>query len=234
MDDTTHQPTVRLQGFHAVKHAVRFGAGVERVLVTDRNAALELAGELAPDLEAALRDASVVSAGEFEESLGSLHPTGVGAVAARPPLPDLEALLGRAATPVVFLEEPRHLGNIGAVIRAVAGLGGSGVLTSGPADPWHETALRGSAGLHFAIPVLRVEALPAFDNPLIALDPEGRDVNESAIPANAVLAFGTERSGLSDQVLARAAHRVRIPMRDGVSSLNLATSVAVALFASLS
>ncbi|MFB6240546.1 MAG: TrmH family RNA methyltransferase [Gemmatimonadota bacterium] len=47
----------------------------------------------------------------------------------------------------------------------------------------------------------------------------------------AVLAFGTERHGLSPDLLDRAERRVRIPMREGVSSLNLAVSVAVALYA---
>ncbi len=46
-----------------------------------------------------------------------------------------------------------------------------------------------------------------------------------------MLAFGTERQGLSDELLARAHARIGIPMRAGVSSLNLATSVAALLFA---
>ncbi len=50
------------------------------------------------------------------------------------------------------------------------------------------------------------------------------------MPGDAVLAFGTERHGLTDALLARADLRVRIPMRAGVSSLNLATSVAAVLY----
>ncbi|HWT93945.1 MAG TPA: TrmH family RNA methyltransferase, partial [Solirubrobacteraceae bacterium] len=51
-----------------------------------------------------------------------------------------------------------------------------------------------------------------------------------AVPPGALLAFGTERHGLSDALLAQADARVRIPMRAGVSSLNLATAVAAALY----
>ena len=47
----------------------------------------------------------------------------------------------------------------------------------------------------------------------------------------ALLAFGTERYGLSDELCALADARLSIPMRAGVSSLNLATSVAAVLFA---
>ncbi len=46
-----------------------------------------------------------------------------------------------------------------------------------------------------------------------------------------MLAFGTERYGLSEELRARADASVSIPMRPGVSSLNLATSVAAVLFA---
>ena len=67
--------------------------------------------------------------------------------------------------------------------------------------------------------------------PLLALDPDGEPLAPAELPARALLAFGTERYGLSDELLARADARVSIPMRAGVSSLNLATSVAAVLFA---
>jgi TrmH family RNA methyltransferase len=69
------------------------------------------------------------------------------------------------------------------------------------------------------------------DRPLLAIDPRGDPLEPCALDARAVLAFGTERHGLSDELLARADARVSIPMREGVSSLNLATSVAAVLFA---
>ena len=50
------------------------------------------------------------------------------------------------------------------------------------------------------------------------------------MPRHAILAFGCERHGLSDELLPSADARIRIPMRAGVSSLNLATSVAAVLY----
>ena len=67
--------------------------------------------------------------------------------------------------------------------------------------------------------------------PLLALDPDGEEIDPAAIPARAILAFGTERHGLSDELLADADGRIALPMRAGVSSLNLATSVAAVLYA---
>jgi TrmH family RNA methyltransferase len=49
--------------------------------------------------------------------------------------------------------------------------------------------------------------------------------------SRAVLAFGNERHGIGEGFVAHADRRVSIPMRPGVSSLNLATSVAAVLFA---
>jgi TrmH family RNA methyltransferase len=110
----------------------------------------------------------------------------------------------------------------------------AGVLSTGSHDPWHPDALRGAAGLHFALPVGRLSALGELDGrarSLLALDPDGEELDPAALDAGAILAFGTERHGLSDELLGRADARVRIPMRPGVSSLNLATSVAAVLFA---
>ena len=191
-----------------------------------------MATELAPDLIDSMETADEISAIQFEQLLGAGHPTGVGALASRPEPPSVADFLElvRDDAPVVLLEDPRHLGNIGAVIRVVAGLGGAGVMTTGTVDPWHETALRGSAGLHFALTVGRVGSLESLDATIIAFDPEGVDIGSIRLPHTAILAFGSERNGISSELRQKANAVVRIPMRAGVSSLNLATSVAIGLF----
>jgi TrmH family RNA methyltransferase len=77
----------------------------------------------------------------------------------------------------------------------------------------------------------RVEMLEGGERPLLAIDPDGDPLEPLELPPRAILAFGTERYGLSPELSARADARVSIPMRQGVSSLNLATSVAAVLFA---
>jgi TrmH family RNA methyltransferase len=149
---------------------------------------------------------------------------------ARRPAVDLDGVLAAAIRPVVLLDNPRNLGNLGAVVRVAAAAGAAAVLTTGDHDPWAAPALRGSAGLHFALPVLRVRSLPARGRPIVAVDPDGDPLGAEPMPAGAVYAFGSERHGLSEAVRAAASIRVAIPMRSGVSSLNLATAVAVALY----
>ena len=157
--------------------------------------------------------------------------TGVMALARRPQVDALGLLASPGAAPLVLLQRPSDLGNIGAVVRVAAAAGAAGVLTTGRHDPWHPTALRGSAGLHFALPVARLDDLPPTTRPLVALHPGGDQLGARALPDGAVLAFGSERSGLDADLLDRATHRIAIPMRAGVSSLNLATAVAVTLYA---
>ncbi len=220
-----------LEGFHALKHALRFGADVVEVAAVDPGELDRLAAELAPDLAGSLA-ARATPVGE--DVLAELAPqaprTGVVAIARRPPV-DLAAVLAdERPAPVVLLEDPRNMGNMGACVRVAAAADAAAVLTTGSNDPWSPDALRGAAGLHFALPVLAVESPPTGGRPLVAIDPEGDGLHPRDLPPRAVLAFGSERHGLSPALLERADARLGIPMRPGVSSLNLATSVAAVLF----
>ncbi|NUT38050.1 MAG: RNA methyltransferase [Hamadaea sp.] len=224
---------VLVEGLHALKHAVRFGADVRLALTTDRAGALTLAGDLAPDVvpaaAALLRE---VSPAVLAGLVGRVHATGVAALVARPEASAVAAVLAAMPrpAPIVVLENPRNLGNVGAVVRLAAGFGATGVITTGDADPWHPAALRGSAGLHFATAVAAVDLESLPDGPLHALDPDGEDIRDVRFPDGALLAFGSERHGVSARLKAKADRLVAVPMRPQVSSFNLATSVAMALF----
>jgi TrmH family RNA methyltransferase len=216
---------VLLDGFHALKHALRFGAVVPLAVTTDLAELRRLVADLAPDLGRV--EAEPVSVKVLRRLVPRPHPTAVAALAFRPQPVDGSA---PRRAPLVVLENPRNLGNIGAVVRLAAGFGAAGVLTTGDVDPWHPTAVRGAAGLHFATSVARatLDALPA--GPLFALDPEGESIHGVEFPDDALLVFGSERHGVSDDVKGMATGIVAIPMRPQVSSFNLATSVGMALF----
>lgn len=217
-----------VEGLHAVKHARRFGARFELIVAADREAAVRVAEGVAPDLVETLRGAIEIGEAGVREICGREVSGGVAALADKPTA-SLDGILA-APGPIVLLEGARHLGNVGAAIRVAAAAGAGGLLSLGNADPWHRDAIRGGAGLQFAIPAMRIEEAPGGARPLVALDPDGEPAARDEIPANPILAFGAERSGLSGELLERAAMRVRLPMRAGVSSLNLATSVAAAMY----
>lgn len=210
--------TVTLEGFHAVKHALRFAPQlVTGVRVRSLDAVRALADQLAPDLTELLL--SVATVAEVA------HHTGVQATGTLPPR-DTSVLQSRSG-PLVLLDHPRSPGNAGAVVRVAAAAGAAGVAMTGPLDPWHPRVLRGSAGLHYALPVLHVEAAEVT-GPIVVLDADGDP--QARLPADAVLVVGSERGGVGAELRARADLVLALPMRAGVSSLNLATATAAALY----
>lgn len=223
---------VMLDGFHCVKHAVRFGADIVLLVTTDRDAMFHLAGALAPDILGRFEADLVV----VDRSLaGRLRGVDAGSALvgfARRPVPGAHD--PAPSTPAVLLDNPRNLGNLGAVVRVAAGFRASAVLSTGSVDPWHPGVVRASAGLHFATVVRRVspqDDLGVADRgPLIAFDPAGDDLRGIELPDDAVLAFGSERHGLSAVVRDRADRLASIPMRELMSSYNLATSVGIGLY----
>ncbi|MBS1880233.1 MAG: rRNA methyltransferase [Actinobacteria bacterium] len=225
-----------VEGFHALKHGLRFGAEILEAVAVDPAALEALAAELAPDLAGRFAPlVETVDAATLAELVPLVPRTGVVAIARRPALDLAAALADPAPAPVVLLEQPRNMGNIGACVRVAAAAGAAALLSTGENDPWFPDAVRGGAGLQFALPVAAVaEELvlgAAAERPLLAIDPAGEPLAPGELPPRALLAFGTERDGVSAALLERAEARVAIPMRAGVSSLNLATSVAVVLFA---
>jgi RNA methyltransferase, TrmH family len=223
---------VVLEGFHALKHAVRFDAAIHVAVTSDLGELEGLAAGLAPDLTQRLASLVREVPREILRELVPQEPhTHVVAIAARPTI-DASAVLRSETSdqPIVALEDPRNLGNLGAVVRVAAAAGAAAVITTGMHDPWEPLAIRGSAGLHYALPVARADSIRPHGRPLLAIDPEGDVFRPEDLPRRSVLAFGTERGGLSDEVRAAADARIRIPMQPGVSSLNLATSVAAILF----
>ena len=224
---------VLIEGFHALKHALRFGAEILHAAITDADELATLAAALAPDIAERLPASTLMISPERLQAAGLKAPiTGVLGLARRPRVDVPAALADPRPAPIVLLERPRGLGNIGWCVRTAAAADVAGLLSTGIHDPWCPTAVRIGVGLQFALPVARVADTDwDSDRPLIAVDTSGETVHPADLPPRAILAFGTERHGLSEELLARAQARVRLPMRDGVSSLNLATSVAALLYA---
>ena len=223
---------VVLEGLHAVKHAIRFGAVLEGLWSDAPADVLEQARELAPDIVPALsRRLETVSSETFATLVARPPATRLIGVAARPEhATSATAAATTSNGPIVLLDRPRHPGNLGAVIRVGAAAEAAAVWSLGGVDPWSASVLRGAAGLHFALPVLAIDAMPASDRPRIALDDEGEPLETADLPGNAILLFGSERTGLAAQLRAAADRTIAIPMRPGISSLNLATAVAVVLY----
>jgi tRNA G18 (ribose-2'-O)-methylase SpoU len=151
-----------------------------------------------------------------------------------------EDAVGRARV-IVAMEDLTNAENVGAVFRNVAALAGSaaGVLISPRCcDPLYRKAVRVSMGHVLRIPWAREPDWPSGlarlrENGfrIIALTPasDAHDVRELDPPRRLALLLGAEGAGLTPGARQAADLCVRIPMEEGVDSLNVATACAVAL-----
>ena len=141
---------------------------------------------------------------------------------------------------VLVLAQVDNPTNVGAIVRSAAAFGFTGlVLDTESADPYARRALRVAMGTTFQLDVARTDDLDSLFESFLrhgfasfAMTP-----NTSALPLDEVkpprriaLLLGSERDGLSSDVMSRATHKVRIPMADGVDSLNVAAAAAVACY----
>lgn len=221
-----------IEGAQALKHALRFHADIQHIVTTNKKQLATLLEQLAPDVISHITHSIIeVDVTTFQRISPKNHRTQVIALAQRKIYTQQDL---NTDNPIIFLENPKDLENIGAVIRVAAAANAAAVVSSGEAAIWHPAIIRGGAGLHFALPVLN-GSLEQFsqNREVIALDPTGEDIRQATIPRNALFIFGTERYGITKETLAKADQTIRLPMKEGVSSLNLATSVAATLYGSL-
>ena len=141
----------------------------------------------------------------------------------------------------VFADNVDNPVNVGSIARNMAAMGWDALfLDNNSADPLARRALRVSMGNAFHVPHARVadtaefiRAAAADGVTTIALTPASdampmRDVR--LIEQRRLLVLGSERDGLSDDVLGACTLRVRIEMQDGIDSLNVAAASAVACY----
>ncbi|HEX9459170.1 MAG TPA: RNA methyltransferase [Thermoanaerobaculia bacterium] len=143
------------------------------------------------------------------------------------PSATLDQLFARQKSLVIALDGVQDPGNVGTVVRLAAAFDANGVvLLPGCADAFSPKAIRASAGAILTVPVVSCSAadLLACNWPIIAADARGEIADP---PAHyAVLAFGSEGSGLSP-ALANAARTIAVPMSSRIESLNVAASAAI-------
>lgn len=187
-----------------------------------------------------------VPSGALKELSGWQFHQGCLAVGVRPEPEDVGAALARAGGPglVVALEQVSNPDNVGAIFRSAAALG-AGAVVLGPtcASPLYRKAIRSSMGAALRLPFVHgqpfdeaLAALREHGHTLLALTPAAGAEDLEAVAASLdpseprTLLLGAEGDGLSDEALATADRRVRIPMQAGMDSLNVAAAAAVAVY----
>jgi TrmH family RNA methyltransferase len=168
------------------------------------------------------------------------HPSGVVAIAKARPA-DVRVVLSTVSDlPLVLvlagLQDP---GNVGAIVRAAAGFGASGIVAiEGSANPFSWKALRGAMGGTFRIPVAArgtlaemIAAARRENVRIVAAVPRGgTPLPDLDLRQPTAIVLGSEGSGISQAVMATVQQTLSIPMRAPVESLNVAIAAAVILY----
>lgn len=151
---------------------------------------------------------------------------------------DVEGLAPDARC-VALLHAVRDPGNAGTILRSADAAGADAVVfSSDSVDVYNPKTVRASAGSIFHLPVVRgadtkaaVEALRGRGMRILAMDTRGdADLYELDLADPVAFLFGNEAWGLPPQVAELADQTVRVPLRGGAESLNLAAAATVCLF----
>lgn len=141
---------------------------------------------------------------------------------------------------IAVLENVMNQTNIGAIFRSAAALGFDAVLlTPSCSDPLFRRSIRVSMGTVFQLPwtYLKNDA-PDYVNELhdlgfkcaaMALRNDNISINNAQLKNEKKLAviFGTEGNGLRSESIDACDYTIKIPMMNGVDSLNVAAASAV-------
>ena len=164
----------------------------------------------------------------------------------RPTLPTVEKLL-KDAKRIAVLEGITDSTNIGALFRSAAALGLDAILTTPTCcDPLCRRAVRVSMGTIFQTRFTQIGETPADwpEKGVKLLQDLGFTVCAMALANDTVsiedpdllkkekiaLVLGTEGDGLNKATIAACDHTVKIPMSNGVDSLNVAAAGAIAFW----
>jgi TrmH family RNA methyltransferase len=129
-------------------------------------------------------------------------------------------------------------GNLGAMLRTADAAGVEAVVATDPVTDWgNPNLVRASKGTVFSVPVASDSTADTLkwlsDNgiALAATTPDtDLDYTDVDYTGPIAIAVGAEKRGLTEEILAAAAYKIRIPMAGRANSLNVATSAAVVIY----
>lgn len=188
----------------------------------------------------------VVSDSDVKKHFGYALPGGILCAMRRKANSDYRDILKNAKR-IVVLEDVENPTNVGAIFRSAAALGIDAVILS-PAcvNPLYRRALRVSVGNVFLVPwayMCRSEAewqsegiellkKEGFTTVAMALREDNVNIDDASLKTKEKLAIimGNEGEGLSSTSISACDYVAKIPMLNGVDSLNVAVAAGLAMW----
>jgi TrmH family RNA methyltransferase len=182
----------------------------------------------------------LITESQFRSICSTKTPQGILAVVRIPEGIYSDRLPKNTGNRILLLEDIQDPGNVGTLIRTAAAFDFSGaILTPKCADPFSPKCIQSTAGSVLSVWLRRtsryldlVESLKKNRYALIAAELNGTEEPSILFSyKKLILALGNEASGLSQQLLSMADHRLRIPISRGkVESLNVAICGAIIMY----
>ncbi len=213
-----------LEGDKCVREAFSAGIDIERVFVLQEKAA---------DYSF-LQDKLILTNNAVLKKLSTTDtPPDIVAIAKQR---HVDKNILKTCRKVVLLENIHDLGNLGTILRTSAAFGADAVVLYGDcADMYNPKCVRSSVGNLWKIPVVQIkefDELCVFNSfSRIATLPRAKSyLKDFKADLPALIMFGSEADGLSDELINFATEEVKIEMSESVESLNLSISCAVVLY----
>ena len=137
----------------------------------------------------------------------------------------------------VALEDMRDPGNLGTIIRTADAAGAAGVILTGQScDPWAGDCVRATMGSIFGMPLVKLEQtaflslLKQWPGESVGTHLKATESYRRSYGSPTLLVMGSEGRGLSEEASAACSRLVRIPMKGGAESLNVAIATGLMLF----
>lgn len=182
----------------------------------------------------------------LEDFLGYKLTSGIVCAMRRKVATDYEKVL-EGANRIVVLEDVENPINVGAIFRSAAALGMDGLLLSPAcADPLYRRALRVAVGNVFKVPWAFIGKSEAtwqkegitmlkdmgFTTVAMALRSDNVNIDDPRLKAcdKLALIMGNEGNGLTAETISACDYVAKIPMMNGVDSLNVAVASSIAFW----
>ncbi|MDE2446128.1 MAG: RNA methyltransferase [Alphaproteobacteria bacterium] len=135
------------------------------------------------------------------------------------------------------LDEIRDPGNLGTILRTADAADVSGVILIGDScDPYAPESVRASTGSIFGITLVRmkqdglIDLARAWDGEVVGTASSAKHDFRRVYKTPTLLMMGNESRGLSHDLTSSCTNLVRIPMKEGVESLNVAVATGLMLY----
>ena len=137
----------------------------------------------------------------------------------------------------VVLEDMRDPGNLGTIIRTADAAGASGVILAGQScDPFSPECVRATMGSIFGMPLVKLDQKEFLDlcrgwpGDVVGTHLKATDSYRRSYREPVLLVMGSEGKGLSEDAANACSTLVRIPMKGGAESLNVAIATGLMLY----